>query len=115
MFNETFNSKGKKFNHDGAGNDFCKLSDFANQYGIDTIYTVLGMYTHNKSQFGEKGIIITEKANIDVPQHIIKDIKTVIGNDDMVAAVNAGKCGLKIYTYTDQKGEERYSATFVDI
>ena len=28
MFNEKFNSKGKKFNHDGAGNDFCKLADF---------------------------------------------------------------------------------------
>ena len=114
MFNEAF-SKGSLFNEDGKNKEFMKITEFAAKYGIDTIYTVLGMYTHTKGKFGESGIIITSAANIDVPEHLIKDIKTVRANADMVEAVNNGKCGLKISTYVDKKGIERYTATFVDI
>lgn len=115
MFNERFNTKGKKFNADGKDNPFMKLSDFVQEFGTDDIVTVLGMYTHNKSKFGEKGIIITPNCNIDCPEHMIDMIKEVVASDEMVAAVNSGKCGLKIRSYEDSKGITRWSGTFVDI
>lgn len=115
MFNERFNTKGKKFNADGKDLPFMKLSDFVSEFGTDDIVTVLGMYTHNKSKFGEKGIIITPNCNIDCPEHMIDMIKEVVASDEMVAAVNSGKCGLKIRSYEDSKGITRWSGTFVDI
>lgn len=115
MFNERFNTKGKKFNADGKDLPFMKLYDFVSEFGTDDIVKVVGMYTHNKSQFGEKGIIITPNCNIDVPEHLIPMIKEVIAEDALVEAVNAGHCGLKIRSYEDSKGIKRWSATFVDI
>ena len=115
MFNERFNIKGKKFNADGKDNPFMKLSEFVQEFGTDDIVTVLGMYIHNKTKFGEKGIIITPNCNIDCPEHMIDMIKEVIASDEMVAAVNAGKCGLKIKSYEDKKGVTRWSGNFVDI
>lgn len=115
MFNERFNTKGQKFNADGKDLPFMSLSDFVAEFGTDDTVTVLGMYTHNKSQYGEKGIIITPNCNIDCPEHMIPMIKEVISDDELVKAVNAGKCGLKIRPYTDKKGINRFSGNFVDI
>ena len=115
MFNERFNTKGKKFNADGKYLPFMKLSEFVSEFGTDDIVKVVGMYTYNKFQYGEKGIIITPNCNIYVPEHLIPMIKEVIADDSLVAAVNEGKCGLKIRSYEDNKGITRWSATFVDI
>ena len=114
MFNERFN-KNNLFTHDGKDLPFMKLSEAVEKFGADDILTVQGMYTHNKSQFGEKGIIITPTVNIDCPEHMIKMIKEVISDPELVAGVNAGKCGLKFRSYEDDHGVTRWSATFVDI
>ena len=115
MFNERFNTKGKKFDADGKDLPFMKLSDFVSEFGTDDIVKVVGMYTHNKSQYGEKGIIITPTVNIDCPEHMIKMIKEVISDPELVSGVNAGKCGLKFRSYEDDHGVTRWSGTFVDI
>ena len=115
MFNEKFSKNAAKFTFDSKGLPFVKLAEYAAENGINNIIPVKGMFTHNKSEYGEKGVIVTTTCCIDVPSHLINDIKLVRSDADMVAAVNAGHCGFKIYTYTDKNGKTRYSGTFVDI
>lgn len=114
IFDSNFN-RNVKFDFDGKNLPFVSLADYAAANGTDAVVPVKGMFTHNKSKYGEKGVVVTEKCNIDVPTHMVKDIKKVRESADMVAAVNAGNCGMKIYTYTDNNGVLRYSGTFTDI
>ena len=115
MFNEKFGKNAAKFTFDSKGLPFVKLSEYAAENGTDAVITVKAMFTHNKSEYGEKGVIVCERCCIDVPSQLIEDIKTVRADADMVKAVNDGKCGFKIYSYTDKNGKTRYSGTFVDI
>lgn len=114
MFNEKF-SRGTKFTFDSKGLPFIKLDDYIKQGG-KTSFIVRACFVHSKNKLEiEHGVIVSDEYNIDVPTHLIKDIKIICSDSDMIEAVNNGKCGFKCFTYTDKFGVTRNSGTFVDV
>lgn len=113
MFNEDFRH-GKTFKADTSKLPFITLKDYVAQ-GLPAEFKVIAAYTHNKSQYGEKAIISSEKYNIDMPKHLIKDIKKINGNQMYIDAINDGHCGFRLSTYTDKNGVVRNSGTFFDL
>lgn len=112
MFNEKF-SHGKKFNINSDDFEFTTLDDYIKAHGNTTL-TVLGMFTY-KSKYGVRPCIIADNLKINLPQHLLSDVEAILYDDELVAAVNQGKCGFKTSQYQDKNGRERNSGSFVDI
>lgn len=112
MFNKY--SHKKLFNYDSSNNEFISLKDYQSKNGSKII--VRGMFTYEGKK-GERAAIVTDGYNVNVPEHINADVKSIMSAPDEVAAVNAGKCGFEITTYEDNKYGNGicYSGNFYDI
>ena len=55
IFDSNFN-RNVKFDFDGKNLPFVSLADYAAANGTDAVVPVKGMFTHNKSKYGEKGL-----------------------------------------------------------
>lgn len=63
------------------------------------IYNVHGFFFHNKSKFGESGVVILDKAYVDLPAHMNDGIKNLLTIPKFIEDVKADKIGLKVYRY----------------
>ncbi len=115
MFNEKY-SHGKKFTFNSEGNEFVSLKEYAGKFPEQKVITVRQVFTYE----GKKGLrcaLSTEGFNVNLPEHLIKDIQSILAHDDEIAAINEGKCGFRISTYEDTKYGNGicYTGSFCDI
>lgn len=72
------------------------------------VLKVKSIYMNRKSKFGDHYVVLAEDPEgaiygVNLPKFNNETIIGILNNDEMVAAINAGKCGI-------QKGEERHGA-----
>lgn len=113
MFNEKY-SHGKKFTADTEGYEFISLDEYVTKFPTDKPVKVMGLFTF-EGKYGTRGAIVSNGYKITVPEHIVPDIKSILSSPEEVAAINAGKCGFRFTTYTDNNGKVRNSGSFTDI
>lgn len=113
MFNEKYSHE-KKFTFDSKANEFISLKEFAEKNGTKP-FPVRGMFTY-EGQRGKRGAVVTDGFNVNVPEHLIKDIESIMSNQEEIDAINAGKCAFRISTYEDKKFGNGicYSGSFID-
>lgn len=63
------------------------------------VYTVRSMYLNRKSKFGEHYVVLAEDKDgaiygVNLPKFNNETIIGILNNEEMVAAINAGKCGI---------------------
>ena len=117
MFNENF-KHGKTFTVDSDSFPFVNLKEVAEENGVGKILKVQGAFIfEEKKKKKERPVLIAEGLKINLPDHCLKDIKKLLGNDEYIEAVNAGHCGFQISSYEDTAygNGTCYSGTFVDI
>lgn len=78
-------------------------------------YTVRGFYINRKSKFGEAPVAVLDNEYCNLPKHLLDSVTDICGDPEAVEAVNAGKFGMEIYTYTSKEGNTCYSVTWVDL
>lgn len=112
MFNEKY-SHGKKFDFDSSKNEFINLKDYAASHGMR--FVVKGMFTYEGKK-GTRAALVTDGFNVNIPEHLNKDVESIMNTPEEVEAVNAGKCAFLITTYNDEKygNGTCYSGQFVD-
>lgn len=116
MFNENF-SHSAKFKVNSDDFPFVTLKEVVEENGHRTL-RVQGMFTFiSKKGNKRRPVLIAEGMKINLPDHCLKDVETIINNDEYVNAVNEGKCGFKTSEYQDETygNGTCYSGTFVDI
>lgn len=100
-----------------------KITDFnkGNKYTIDTKgfeykdlesiedMSVRGFFINSKSKYGEQAVMITDNCYVNLPRHLINDIKCIIQNDELTKEINKGSIGAKRYSYIGNDGHEYYS------
>ena len=87
MFNEKY-SHGKKFNYDSSKNEFISLKEYTTKF--PGVIRVWGLMTYE----GKKGMrcaLITDGYNVNLPEHLLKDVESIMATPDEVAAINEGK------------------------
>ena len=118
-----YNKSGNRFNYqipEGSEPVFVKASELfetipQNESGV----VIRSMYINSKGKFGAHGVLVASEPaiSIDCPNHMTDTIKTMIADDEVVEAVNAGKLGVKAYKY-DTKNAScgfAYGLEFVDM
>ena len=64
------------------------------------VYTVRSMYLNRKSKFGDHYVVLAEDPStgtiygVNLPKFNNETVIGILNNDEMVAAINAGKCGI---------------------
>lgn len=115
MFNEKY-AHGKKFNVDADKFEFIELKDLIENVkkGHCTV-KVLGLFTYEAKYGVRPVIIISEGYKVNLPDHCLADVQSIMKDQEDIDAINAGHCGFKTSEYTDGKGVKRYSGSFIDI
>ena len=104
---------GRTFNVNSDGFPFTDLNTVISENGHKTL-KVQGVF-HYKAKYGERPVLIAEGLKIHLPDHCLKDVENILADDEAIRLINDGKCGFKTSEYQDDKGETRYSGSFVDI
>jgi len=113
MFNEAFNH-GKKFTFDSDNLPDTDLTTFVNENG-NKQFTVKAVFINPKSKFGPRPCVVCSTLKIWLPNHFLGDVEAILNNQDMIDAINNGKCGFVPSQYTDKNGVMRNSGKFIDI
>ena len=96
-------NKGKRFDFELAEalpkDNYIKLSEM----GDGEVFKVRSIYMNRKSKYGDHYVVLAEADDgtiygVNLPKFNNETIVGILNNDEMVAAITAGKCGI-------QKGE----------
>lgn len=111
-----------KFNHVSpfifkAGDKFqyYKLESLYKSNGPDATYTVLALYINNKGRYGDQPLALTPHYYINLPEHLLNDVDSMIKDPEIVEQINKGMAGFKIRTYTNKNGKVSYSVEWIDL
>lgn len=92
-------NKGKRFDFELPGKlpeeNYLPLSKMPD----GAVYTVRSMYLNRHSKFGAHYVVLAEDASgnvygVNLPKFNNETVIGIMNNEEMVAAINAGKCGI---------------------
>lgn len=107
-FSDKYNN-GVHFEIDTKGFEYLKLSDL----NLKTWYPIRAVYINTKSKFGGSPVVATDKAFINMPQHMLDTFKDMRNDSEVLDLINKGLFGFEIYEYTNKYGVAR-GVNFVD-
>lgn len=112
MFNERFGRRAT-FTFKGEGLPFVNLDSVIEENGNKPI-EVKAVFINYKSKLGASPCLVTSDKKINLPLHLTDMVARIISEEELVNAINEGKCVFIPYQYTDKFGNARNSGTFHD-
>lgn len=116
-FASKFN-KGAKFSIDTAGFQYKKIGDVVNDNGMDNEYIVAALFINTKGKFDDHPVAVLPQieALVDLPSHMTATVREILQDPDAIAAIEAGKVGIKFEKYTSKTyNRECLGCRWVDI
>ena len=114
-----YNKKNTQWDINTEGFEYHTLEELASQLKkAKTDHARLyGLFINPKGNYGDEAVAIIEDAYINLPKHVVEQVKAILADDEVVAEIKDGKTGIKPYTYEDEKHNKGtlYSVEFVDI
>lgn len=101
---------GAKFSIDTEGFEFKKISEFP----LDQEITVRGALISKGGKYGDSASIITDNCFMNIPNHMIDDVKELLADQEAIDQVEAGKLAVSIYEYEDRNGATQRSIKWID-
>lgn len=77
-------------------------------------FTVRGAYISHAGRYGDSASLICDGFNVNLPSHMVDEIRELIGTAEDVADINAGKVAAYVYEYTNKNGGTSYGLRWVD-
>ena len=113
------NKGGVTWNINTEGFQYHSLKELNDQLAANKAeYAVLyGLFINNKSKFGDSPVAIIEDSYINLPDHMVNTVKDILADPESIDQIKAGKAGLVVRSYTDEKygRGECFSADFIDL
>ena len=111
MFN-SLNKGGIDWGVDTEDMDYIKLEEVKDAGNL----VIKGVFINNKGNFGAHPVAILENGLLDLPAHQTENVTTILENPEMVEAIKAGKCAVKVVTYIAKKyNKECFTVDWVDV
>lgn len=104
-----FESLNKDFNSNYIG-----LKELYELNGPERTYVIKGFYINTKSEYvKEAPVAIINNCNVNIPQHQLATVKTILASPEAMASIAKGEAGFTIETY--KTTDTYYKIHFVDI
>lgn len=93
----------------------------------DTTYVVGALYINTKSKFGDSPVAVVMRNDevngeeipgfcVNLPRHLVEDVREILSSDEAVEAINARKVGFTVRKYYSKAYErDNFSITWVDL
>lgn len=94
-----------------TGTEFKSVKDLE----VGNTYKARLLYINKKSKFGDAPVVVTDDSIINLPKHLLEDVKTMINDPEAVTAVNEGRVGFIPYEYESKQYGTCYSIKWTDI
>lgn len=112
-----------KFNHSNPFNytntkdaPFFKLHELAeNAKDPEKVYKIRAVYVNTKSRYGDSPVAVCEGFNVNLPEHMLRDIRSILQDEEVIAEINAQKAGFKIRKYENSRGGTSYTVEWVSL
>ncbi len=114
-------NRARKFDIDTTGFSYKKLSELFGENGAKKAYKVAGVYINTKGKYSDAPVIAVSDSKegyfVNLPSHLLDTANEIINDEEAVKAINEGKFGFTIYTYSSKNAEGKtlYSIEFVDM
>lgn len=94
-------NKRKIFNIDTTDFEYKSLKDLYLETNMDEdlIHPIRGLYINTRNKFGDAPILATEDCYINLPEHLLLEVKSIIDDEELVSSINNGEAGFKIRKY----------------
>ena len=101
---------GAKFSINTEGFEFKKISEFP----LETEMIVRGALISKGGKYGDSASVILDNCFMNIPKHLVDDVKDLLSNEDAIAQVEAGKLACSIYEYQDSNDKTQRSIRWID-
>lgn len=102
---DKYNKGGVKFDVDITDFTFTDLKTLKEKSADGEIFAIDGLYINTKSSFGDHpvAILAKEKLLVDLPAHLVEDVKDILHTPEVVEAIKAGHVGFTIRGYYQER------------
>lgn len=80
--------------------EYLSMADLFNENGKECVYPLRRVLINTKGLYGDSPILATDMGLINAPKHLLEPCQEMMKDNEFVNAVNDGKIGFTIYTYT---------------
>ena len=98
---------------------YITLKELFEQNGADKEYQIRWLGINTKSEYNDESpVLALSTIYVNLPQHQLVEIKSMMGDKNAVRAINSGYAGFKIREYTtkiNKKEKICYSAQWIDV
>lgn len=107
-------NKGTIFDIDTKDWEFKSLKDLYE--AGNNLNELQGLYISNKSKFGPSPVAICKGYCVNLPAHMVEEVKDILANEEDIADIKAGKVGFTVETYKDKTyNKDCYGIKWADI
>ena len=99
------------FNSDAL--EWMDLNQYVTEHGNEP-FEVKALFVNEKAKFGARPVVVSPTHKINLPNHMLSDVKEIMADPDLVAIINNGGCVFIPEQYEDKNGVTRNSGTFAD-
>ena len=78
-------------------------------------FPLMALYINNKSRYGAAPVAVCDGFYVNLPSHLLDDVRSIMADPEVVSEINAGKCGFKIRAYQNSQGGESYTVEWIDL
>lgn len=111
MFN-SLNKGGIDWGVDTEKMQYIRLEEMKDAGNI----VIKGVFINKKGNFDPHPVAIIENGLLDLPAHQTENVQTILESPEMVEAVKAGKCAVKVVPYTAKKyNKDCFTVDWVDV
>ena len=102
---DKYNKGGITFDIDITDFTFTDLKTLSEKSAAGEIFKIDGLYINKKSAYGDHPVAIMakEKLLVDLPAYLNEDVKEMMKDEEVVAAIKDGHVGFTIRQYYQEK------------
>lgn len=97
---------------------FCKVRElYEHGYTEDKKRPIIvrGCFINRGGKYGDSAALVCEGFNVNLPNHMLKEVEEILRSEQDIADINAGTVGAYAYEYTNRNGGKSYSLRWCEL
>lgn len=115
-FKDKYSTKTNKYTFKCENPIYTNLKEVFSKNGPEKVYKVRALYLAEKGKFPHPVAVVDDGLYVDLPKHMLDQVKDMRADSVATDLINSGKCGFTVYEYdSDKRAEKCYGVDFCDI
>lgn len=109
-------NRGSKFDVNTDGFKYLNLQQLQDPNDLEKVFVLRGLYINRKSRYGDAPVAILSDCFVNLPAHLVPDVRDMLSDPDIIQDIKEGRCGFKIEEYNDKHYNQHcYGVRWIDV